>query len=225
MSGFDDVKRRRCVLLDFDGTLADTKQTICHCARIALSELGMTEREMGDLTRLIGPPFPQAYEEVYGMSAEDAVFVTDRYREIWDALDADAIPLFPGIPEMLDALRASGKVVAVATSKAQHVIEDALVRCKIADAFDLVVGKPHGGAFTKAQTIEVCLERLKVPATDALMVGDRYLDVEGAHLAGLPAIGVTWGGVGTRQELEEAGADIIVDSVGELTCTLCDTGV
>jgi phosphoglycolate phosphatase len=225
MSGFDDVRKRRCVLLDFDGTLADTKQTICHCARIALSELGMTEREMGDLTRLIGPPFPQAYEEVYGMSAEDAAFVTDRYREIWDSLDADAIPLFPGVPDMLDALRASGKVVAVATSKAQNVIEDALVRCKIEDAFDLVVGKPHEGAFTKAETIEACLERLKVPITDAVMVGDRYLDVEGAHLAGIPAIGVTWGGVGTAQELEEAAADMIVDSVSELTYILCDREV
>jgi phosphoglycolate phosphatase-like HAD superfamily hydrolase len=46
MSGFDDVRKRRCVLLDFDGTLADTKQTICHSARIALSEMGMTGREM-----------------------------------------------------------------------------------------------------------------------------------------------------------------------------------
>jgi len=57
------------------------------------------------------------------------------------------------------------------------------------------------------------------------MVGDRYLDVEGAHLAGIPAIGVTWGGVGTAQELEEAAADMIVDSVSELTYILCDREV
>jgi phosphoglycolate phosphatase len=51
------------------------------------------------------------------------------------------------------------------------------------------------------------------------MIGDRRHDVVAAHAHGLPAIGVTWG-IGSREELEAAGAQRVVDSVGELRAAL-----
>ena len=66
---------------------------------------------------------------------------------------------------------------------------------------------------TKAQTITQALERLGT--TDAVMIGDRRFDVEGAHANGIPCIGVTWG-IGSREELEAAGADTIIDDPLEL---------
>ncbi len=51
------------------------------------------------------------------------------------------------------------------------------------------------------------------------MVGDRRFDVEGAHANGIECIGVTWG-FGSREELETAGADRIIDHPGELPVLL-----
>ena len=51
--------------------------------------------------------------------------------------------------------------------------------------------------------------------TQAVMVGDRSFDVFGAHACGIPAVGVTWG-IGTRQELTGAGADVIVEAPKDL---------
>lgn len=48
-----------------------------------------------------------------------------------------------------------------------------------------------------------------------LMVDDRKYDIEGVRHCGLASIGVTYG-YGSSEELSEAGADIIVESVKEL---------
>lgn len=49
-----------------------------------------------------------------------------------------------------------------------------------------------------------------------LMIGDRFYDVEGAHEVGLPAMGILWGGYGTRQEFVDCGAEYIVNTWDEL---------
>jgi len=47
------------------------------------------------------------------------------------------------------------------------------------------------------------------------MIGDRRFDIEAAIANGIPSIGVTWG-FGTRDELESAGATLVVDQPSEL---------
>jgi phosphoglycolate phosphatase len=54
---------------------------------------------------------------------------------------------------------------------------------------------------------------------NAVMVGDKLHDVEGAHAHSIPCIGVTYG-FGGREELTEAGADYIVDTVDQLKALL-----
>jgi phosphoglycolate phosphatase len=51
------------------------------------------------------------------------------------------------------------------------------------------------------------------------MVGDRRYDVSGAHSVGMRSLGVLWG-YGTRDELEAAGADQLVDSPADLASTV-----
>ena len=77
-----DVGSRKLVLFDFDGTIADTLPGITSTARRVLLERGYPEEDLGDLSRLVGPPFPQAFSLVYGVSADEAKAITARYREI-----------------------------------------------------------------------------------------------------------------------------------------------
>jgi phosphoglycolate phosphatase len=51
------------------------------------------------------------------------------------------------------------------------------------------------------------------------MVGDRRYDISGAHAVGMRGLGVLWG-YGTRDELEGAGADQLVESTVDLACTV-----
>ena len=215
-----ETEGRHVALFDFDGTIADTKATITRCATQALLEFGLDEAEIGDVTRLIGPPFPEAFEMVYGLAPEDAERVTQRYRVIWDELGPAAAPIFDGMRELFEALIGAGWTLAVATSKQQSVIERCLALAGIDHLFAVVEGKPDDEPHTKAEAISGALARLGASPADAVMVGDRDLDVLGAAACGVPCVGVTWGGTGDVAELEGAGAVCCVDKVSELARVL-----
>lgn len=213
------VAERGVVLFDFDGTLADTKPAIVAVARHVLAEWGLTDEEIGDAGRLVGPPFPAAFSQVYGMSEADAAEVTRRYRAIYNNLGPETYPLFPGVPELLDELRAHGRRLALATSK-----NDALARRMVRDQgiegrFDAVVGKVRDGRGAKRIIISDALAALGAAPDEAVMVGDRFYDVEGALEVGLPCVGVLFG-TATREELEGAGAAAVVGSCEELAGVL-----
>lgn len=215
-----NLSQRAIVLFDFDGTVADTKQAIIATATEVLLAHGVPQDELGDVSRLIGPPFPEAFSQVYGLSAQDAAAVTDHYRRIYATLGLSAWPLFDGMAELVRDLRAAGKTVCVATSKRQNVLEQALADEGMLKAFDLIVGKPSDEPFTKAQTIRHILEQLNASPQEAVMVGDRHHDVDGAKECGIPCIGVTYGGTGDYEELKGAGACRVVDSVPQLADVL-----
>ena len=80
-----DLAARKLVVFDWDGTLCDSMQGIIATARSVLLEWGIAEKDLGDLTRLVGPPFPQAYSWVYGLSAEDAAEVTPEMESVLNA--------------------------------------------------------------------------------------------------------------------------------------------
>ena len=215
-----DLHRRRIVLFDFDGTVADTKDAIINTATRVLTEHGLDQERLGDVSRLIGPPFPEAFSMVYGFTPEQAQAITDDYRAIYTTLGPEAWPLFDGMRELVADLRSQGKQVCVATSKKQEVLERALADEGMDDAFDLVVGKPSDQEFTKAQTITLILNRLQATPDEAVMVGDRHHDVDGALECGVPCVGVTYGGTGDYAELAGAGACRVVDTVGQLADVL-----
>ena len=210
-------RKRRVVVFDFDGTLANTLPSITATARQVLREFGMSDEEMGDVSRLVGPPFPQAFAQLYGVTMEEAIDITERYRVLYDLIGKDAWPLFEGVRAMLAKLRAAGKLVAIASSKKQDLVTRALLDNEIIDAFDVACGKLNDTDYTKADAIRAALTALGAASEDALMVGDRMYDAYAAQELGIPCVGVTWGGAGSAEELEQARCVAVVDTVGELT--------
>ena len=112
-----DVSGRKLVVFDFDGTLSNTIEGITSTARAVLRAHGLSDADMGDLRRIVGPPFPEAFSLVYGFSTEEAEQITDEYRAIYNTLGAEAFPAIPGMADLADSLREAGKVLGVASSK------------------------------------------------------------------------------------------------------------
>ena len=213
--GCGALSERPFVFFDFDGTLADTKPGIIATARATLLEWGMTEEEMGDLDRLIGPPFPRAYCDIYGMSMADAEELTRRYRERYAKLGRESHPLFGGMAELLRDLVGAGRTLAVTSSKRQEFAEPMLADEGVLDLFSAVVAQRDPAHADKPYLVRATLEALGAAPEDAVMVGDRFYDVEGAKANGVPCVGVLFG-TATRAELEGAGAAAVVESVAEL---------
>lgn len=170
--------------------------------------------------RVIGPPLPIALQELFGFDPEGpavAAIVDDyraRYRTVLHTTAG-----FPGVAEALDGLAAGGLRLGVATSKPLPFAGPVLDALGLRERFAVVEGPAFDGTEHKAQTVERALAALG-PGVVAL-VGDRRFDVAAARAHGLLAVGVTWG-IGTRAELEHAGADAIVDRPAELVPLLLD---
>ncbi|MGN0071258.1 MAG: HAD family hydrolase [Atopobiaceae bacterium] len=209
-----DLAACQLVVFDFDGTLADTAPYIIRTAKTVLREAGLPEERMKDVPQLIGPPFPQAFSQVFGYSAEDAQKITNRYREIYSSLGPEAWPAFDGVKELLETLASSGRTLAIASSKRMHLVQKSAEDAGIAPLFSFIEGKRSDAPQTKVQTLQLVLE--EAGTMDAVMVGDRHFDIDAARAVGIPGIGVLWGKTAPRRELEEAGASAIAATPKEL---------
>lgn len=211
-----DRERRPVVVFDFDGTIADTKPAICRFVRATAAAFGMPEPTEAQLAAMIGPPLVDGFQDSFGVSRGRAEEMTATYRAIMarEVTPAD-YPPFEGMPELLAALRGQGRRLAVASSRAEVSLVPMVEAIGLRESFDAVVGGIDGVRHTKAASIAAALGELDARAGQAVMVGDRHHDVEGAHELGVPSIGV-YTGTAEPGELEGAGADAVAHGVSEL---------
>ncbi len=209
----------RAVLFDFDGTLVDTGPAVIAVASQALEACGYDLDAVGDLHQLIGPPLPDGFMLVANIDRKAATQLVDTYRALFnEQVKPGDYPPFPGIRELLEALKAQGTPIAVATSRLDETARAMIAELDV-PPFDVIAGRLEPGRATKADCIRACLDALACDPADAVMVGDRRFDVEGAHELGLPCIGVGRDEQG-RAELTEAGADAVCCDTYELAALL-----
>lgn len=215
------------ILFDLDGTLTDPKLGITSSVQYALRALGIEEPSLDRLEPFIGPPLADSFREFYGLEGERLATAIDKYRERFATQGIFENEIYPGIPQMLADLKAKDKILAIASSKPTLFVEQILEHFEIRKYFDHVVGSNMDGTRgTKEEVVEETLRQmLTVEMTPAqkrdavAMVGDRKFDIEGARAHGITSVGVLFG-YAPEGELEEAGADYIVNSVRSLQVLL-----
>ena len=126
---------------------------------------------------------------------------------------------------MLKDLSEEGLHLAVASSKPTVFVERILEHFGIRQYFQVVVGSElDGRRVNKDEVVDEALHQLfgshPVQKDKVYMIGDRKFDVEGARALGVESVGVTYG-YGGMEELKEAKADYIVQSVEELHFFCC----
>ena len=205
------------VLLDLDGALVDSLPGIAASGRAALVALGHPPDPGLDIAAMIGPPIEEMMQLMLARYGDDRVAEgVAAYRADYGARGLLASAPYPGIPEALDALRAAGARLMLATSKRRVFAERILDHTGLAPRFAAVHGSEPGGALDhKPELIAHILARHALDAADCVMVGDRRHDIAGAHANGVRALGVLWG-YGSRDELEAAGADALVGDPADL---------
>ena len=208
------------LLFDLDGTLTDPKVGITTCVQYALKELGIEEPDLDKLEPFIGPPLKDSFMNFYGMDSKQADRAVAKYRERFDQIGWSENKVYKGIPRMLKKLRAKGVHMAIASSKPTVFVERILKHFKINSYFQVVVGSElDGRRSNKAEVVREAMSRLykgrTIEADRFYMIGDRCFDVQGARTLGIESVAVSYG-YGSLEELKEAHADYIVQSVEEL---------
>lgn len=214
------------ILFDLDGTLTDPAQGITNSIAYALWKMGRAVPDRKELTRFIGPPLLETFRMDFGFSEDEAGTALRYFRAYFSEKGIYENRIYEGIGELLGALKMSGKMLAVATSKPEPFAVRILEHFGIADYFSCVAGSRIDETRTeKADVIRYALEKAgKFADRTAVMVGDRMYDILGARAAGIASVGVLYG-FGTREELAAAGAPFLAADIEEVAGLLMpDTG-
>ena len=212
-------RKIKTVLFDFDGTVYNTVEGITKSIRYALLKHGM-EEDLQSLRRFVGPPLADKFMEEYGLSREAAEQMVREFRERYGPVGIFESEPFPGIGELLKALKEAGFRTGVATSKPQHMAEQLIAHAGLSDCFDAVAGSLPG-IDKKREMIARAMELLGAEKETTVLVGDTMYDALGAARCGIDCIGVRWG-YAAPGELEHAGACAIAESMQELETLLLE---
>jgi phosphoglycolate phosphatase len=205
------------ILFDLDGTLTDPRAGIVGSIQYALAKLGRAVPAESELLRFIGPPLRDSFREL--LDATDDAPVEQAlgfYRERYSTIGLFENHVYPGIPAALEALRARGDTLFVATSKPGVYAQQIVQHFHLADYFRGIWGSELDGARSdKASLIAHILRQEKLSPRETVMVGDRSHDAVGARANGIVPVGVLWG-YGDEQELTAAQCKLLFRTPGDL---------
>ena len=204
----------KTILFDLDGTLTDSGEGIINCVIYALEKFGLPVPARETLRYFVGPPLHESFvrQGVPADQAEEAVAV---YRERYVPVGIFENTPYPGVRELLEALKAEGYTLYVASSKPEWMCVEILKHFELDGYFDRICGATMDTSRTNKEAVIAYLLELSGASDHILMVGDTRFDVTGAKAHGIPTIGVSWG-YGSVEEMQQAGAKGIAYSMDQL---------
>lgn len=209
----------QAVLFDLDGTLADTAPDLGHALNLQRERHGL-------------PPLPQEiirpyashgtvglFDIGFGLTPQDARFapMREEYLALYTANLCLHTTLFPGMPELLDALEGKGIAWGVVTNKPARFTNPLLELLGLTSrAASIISGdtcphpKPH------PEPLLCAAREIGVAPQACLYVGDAERDIEAARAAEMPALVAAYGYLGENDKPETWRALSIIDSPAEI---------
>jgi phosphoglycolate phosphatase len=172
------------VLFDLDGTLLDSIPGIAYSVKAAFHGAGLPERSF-DLRQCIGPPIRTILSRA--AATDDPALLDQLERHFRASYDSDGwrqTVCFPGTPEMLEAMKASGHRLFIISNKPRHIAAKILEALGIASRFEQLytrdsIDPPYP---CKADMLQALLADHQLAAVDCVMVGDTMEDASASAL-------------------------------------------
>ncbi|MFC2520869.1 MAG: HAD family hydrolase [Tannerella sp.] len=206
------------IILDFDGTLADTRDNIVRTLQASMRQLGLPVADEVACASTIGLKLDDACRHLYPDGPADlADRFVETYREIFFRNKESLVPApFPHVLPTLRQLRERGVVLTIASSRGTGSLHAFIDAMGLRDCISYVLGadsvehtKPH------PEPVLRTLCETGIDAAHTLVVGDMPVDILMGRNAGVQTCGVTYGNA-TRDQLQAAGADFLIDDFAEL---------
>jgi phosphoglycolate phosphatase len=212
------------VILDLDGTVADTLRDITDSVNVGLAAFGLPPQPMRAVRRFVGDGLRKLCERAMNGSAagepgrldELVAFVLAEYHQH----QLDHTRLYDGISALLTGLQQRGVPMAVLSNK-PHDATVAMVRALCGQwSFVAVEGcRDDADKKPNPRVALVIAEQMKLAPARVAMVGDAAPDIETARAAGMVAVACTWG-FRDRAELAAATPDHLIDRPEQLLALL-----
>lgn len=204
----------KAVLFDLDGTLTDSGEGIINCAVFAMERLGIPVPPREELGVFVGPPLWDTFRQ-FGVPSDRVDEAVEIFRSRYVPIGKFENTPYPGIRETLEALRAQGRKLYVATSKPEVTAREILEHFDLSRYFAEICGATVDKTRTSKEDVIAYLLSLDACRENSVMVGDTTFDVIGAAAHGIPTIGAAWG-YGKTEDMVSAGAAAIARSPEDL---------
>lgn len=207
------------LIFDLDGTLVDSLQGIAASLNHALTASGLPTHSPGVVRGFIGNGARILIQRATPPDSPGELLdtVEKAFKADYDITWPTGTFAYDGIVGLLESLQARGYPLAVLSNKPHpftfHIVAQVFPSIDFKVVLGQLPGIPHkpdpAGAHEIANLIGLLPE-------ECTIIGDSTMDIETARNAGMRAIAVTWG-FHDRERLIAAGADVMVDSPGELS--------
>lgn len=211
------------LLFDIDGTLLHAKGLGRPAFAEAFAVAYGVEADFGAVS-FVGATDTAVVREMaatLGMAsspAQEEQFFIELTKRLDPRLEHGPLMVYPGVPELLGALRAAGCLLGVATGNIRTTAWSKLVHAGLADAFSF--GAYATDHHNRDRIAAIACERAKaLGAVPRLLIGDTPKDVQAAHAVGLPCLAVTTGWV-DAPTLAAAEADRIIPDFADVPAAL-----
>lgn len=204
------------LIFDWDGTVIDSIGTIVDCAMETFRDLGLEGVDEEAIRHTIGMGLKETLQEILPEADLDTTRqVRELYYKHWKERHHHRPQAFTGAGETLEALRASGYRLAVATGKSRRGLDLDFGRTGLGSHFEATRTADETACKPDPTMVLELLEELAVPAARSLMVGDTTYDLRLAENAGIASVALTSGSQ-PRHLLETESPLAYLDTLTEL---------
>jgi phosphoglycolate phosphatase len=207
----------KTVILDFDGTIADTRNSIIQTIQKVVEMLGFPNVVESEIKDLIGLPLRDTFIKVLNVSDEnDLQNAVELYRNTFNEFGVSAVRLYPNVKTTLETLFSNGVIITVASSRGKESLTDLLEQLEIIEYITLILGEQDVENKKPAPDMVLrILEETQTLPKNALVVGDTTYDIEMGQRAECLTCGVTYGNHDESQ-LKKQGADFIINDFSKV---------
>ena len=215
----DRPRRFDLIAFDWDGTLFDSTALIVHSIQAACRDLGLPVPDDQRASWVIGLSLHGAMAHaVPSITKEQIPQMVDRYRFHYLARQHD-LTLFPGVIDMLRALRKRHHWLAVATGKSRAGLDEALHAVELKGLFDGTRTADETRSKPDPQMLHELMRQFGAEPARTLMIGDTTHDLQLAANAGTPSVAVAYGAHATS-EFDAHAPLFVAKTVAELAAWL-----
>ena len=215
------MNRIHTVVFDMDGTVLDTLDDLTASVNHVLGRYGLPARTREDYRRFFGSGIRYALRQAVPpeVSEERIDEMLPIFKAHYDQHCLDRTRPYPGILELMEALKARGCRMAIVSNKIDSAVKELNARF-FSDYVSVAIGEKPGVRRKPApDMVLAALEELGATRAEAVYVGDSEVDLQTARNADLPCVAVLWG-FRDRAFLAENGAGTFAETPMDVAAIL-----